>query len=84
MPLKNAQGRWISDDGRYHWTGTSWQSFSGQPPQFIEPFNLPPPVGGSAPWPVVLVGVAIVVIAVVAVAIALISGANSGPIPSMP
>jgi hypothetical protein len=84
MPLKNAQGRWISDDGRYYWNGTAWQSFSGQPQPFIQPFNLPPPAEGSAPWPVVLVGLAVVVIVVVSVAIGLISGANSGPIPSMP
>ena len=84
MPLKNAQGRWISDDGRYYWTGIGWQSFSGHPQPFIEPFNLSPPAGGSTPWPVVLVGVAIVVIVVIAVAIALTSPSNSGPLPALP
>jgi hypothetical protein len=84
VPLKNAQDRWISDDGRYYWTGTSWQSFSGHPQPFIQPFNLPPPDGGSAPWPIVLVGLAIVVVVIAVVAIGVITGANSGPIPSMP
>jgi hypothetical protein len=31
MPVQDAQGRWISDDGTQYWDGTAWRPTGAQP-----------------------------------------------------
>lgn len=53
MPTQDAQGRWISDDGRLYWDGTAWR-----------PTGAAPKRGGISAVPAVLIGCAFALIIV--------------------
>jgi hypothetical protein len=48
MPTQDAQGRWISDDGRSYWDGGAWKPLEAQPAGAQQP---PPPAPAYQPPP---------------------------------
>lgn len=45
MPSQDAQGRWISDDGRSYWDGAAWRPLEAQATSATAPSPAPPAYG---------------------------------------
>ena len=69
MPTQDAQGRWISDDGRSYWDGAAWRPLGGQPPAWQGPAPGAPPTTGKSPWPAILIGCGIAIVVVIVLGI---------------
>lgn len=69
MPVQDAQGRWISDDGRLYWDGTAWRPIAAQAPAR----------GGISALPAVLIGCGFALVIVLVLGIGLIVFAFSNP-----
>lgn len=77
MPRQDAEGRWISDDGRFWWDGGTWQPLPARTPARERSSQLPYYIGmGCA-----LLLLVLVLMAVCTTVIAQHSGIQTSPGP---
>jgi hypothetical protein len=77
VPRQDAQGRWISDDGRSYWDGVAWRPLGVM--SAAGAAELPAQARAKSPWPVILIGCGIVALVVIVIGVVGVFAVISNP-----